>query len=44
MVTYVEWQRCHYVIVEAGLQLKLLLVSILDIYKVFDHIDMMYIT
>ncbi len=35
----VKW--CHYVMVEAGSHLKLLPTSILDIYKVFEHIDML---
>jgi hypothetical protein len=36
-----EW--CHYVIVEAGSYLKLLPASILDTYKVLEHIDMLFI-
>jgi hypothetical protein len=39
----VESNWCHYVMVEAGSQLKLLPTSILDIYKVFEHIDMLSI-
>ncbi len=34
-----EW--CHYVMVEADGHLKLLPTSILDIYKVFEHMDML---
>ncbi len=33
----------HNVIVEADSQLKLLPASILDIYKVFEHVDMLSI-
>ncbi len=36
----VESKWCHYVMFEADSQLKLLPQSILDIYKVFEHIDM----
>ena len=32
---------CHYDMVEADSHLKLHLISILDIYKVFEHIDML---
>jgi hypothetical protein len=39
----VESKWCHYVIVKANSQLKLLPPSILDIYKVFEHIDMLSI-
>ncbi len=35
----VEWKWCHYIMVEAVTLFKLLPTSILDIYKVFDHID-----
>jgi hypothetical protein len=35
-----ELKCCHYVMVEADNHLKLLLSSILDIFKVFEHIDM----
>ncbi len=41
--SYVESNWCHYIMVEADSHLKLLLASILDIYKVFDHIDMLSI-
>jgi len=34
---------CHYVMIEADSHLKLLPPSILDIYKVFEHIDMITI-
>ena len=34
---------CHYVMVEADIHLKLLPTSVLDIYKVFEHIDMLTI-
>jgi hypothetical protein len=34
-----ESKCCHYVMVEANSHLKLLPISILDIYKVFEHID-----
>jgi hypothetical protein len=33
-------KQCHYVMVEAESNLQLLPTSILDIYKVFDHIKM----
>jgi len=36
-----EWKRCHYLMVEVAIQIKLLPPSILDIYKVFMHIDML---
>jgi hypothetical protein len=39
----VESKRCDYVMVEADSHLKLLPISILDIYKVFEHIDMLSI-
>ncbi len=39
----VESKWCDYVIVEAASHLKLLPTSILDIYKAFQHIDMMSI-
>ncbi len=39
----VESKWCHYVMFEADSQLKLLPSSILDIYKVFEHIDMLSI-
>jgi hypothetical protein len=39
----VESKRCDYVMVEADSHLKLLPTSILDIYKVFEHIDMLSI-
>ncbi len=42
-VTYVESIWCHYVMVEADNHLKLLPASILEIYKVFEHIDMLSI-
>jgi hypothetical protein len=38
-----ESKRCDYVMVEADGHLKLLPTSILDIYKVFEHIDMLFI-
>jgi hypothetical protein len=37
----VESKWCHYVMVEADSNLKLLPASILDIYKVIEHIDML---
>jgi hypothetical protein len=37
----VESKCCHYVMVEANSHLKLLPTSILNIYKVFEHIDML---
>ena len=42
-VTYgVEWKWCHYVMVETDSHLKLLPTPHkLDIYKVFEHIDML---
>jgi hypothetical protein len=39
----VESKRCDYVMVEADCHLKLLPASILDIYKVFEYIDMLSI-
>ncbi len=39
----VESKRCHDVMFEADSNLKLILASILDIYKVFQHIDMLSI-
>ena len=39
----VESKWCHYVKVEANSHLKLLSLSILHIYKVFQHIDMLCI-
>ncbi len=40
-MSLVESKLCHSVMVEAGSHPKLLPPSILDIYKVFAHIDMM---
>jgi hypothetical protein len=37
----VESKRCHYIMVEAYIHLKLLPASTLDIYKVFEHVDML---
>jgi hypothetical protein len=37
----VESKWCHYVIVDADSHLKLIPASILDIYKVFEYIDML---
>ncbi len=42
-VTDVVSKWCHYVMVEADSHPKLLPASILDIYKVFEHIDMLSI-
>jgi hypothetical protein len=39
----VESKRCHYFMAEADSHLKLLPESIIDIYKVFEHIDMLSI-
>ncbi len=36
-----ESKQCHYDMVEADSHLKLLPTFILDIYKVFEHIDML---
>ena len=36
-----ESKICHYIMVEADSHLKLLSASILDIYKEFEHIDML---
>ncbi len=36
-----ESKCCHYVMVEADSHLKLLPSSILDLYKVFEHSDML---
>ncbi len=36
-----ESKWCHYIMVEADSHLKLLPTFILDIYKVFEHIDML---
>ncbi len=41
--SHVESKRCDYVMVEADDHLKLFSASILDIYKVFEHIDMLSI-
>ncbi len=38
-----ELKSCHYIMVEADSHLKLLPTSILDIYKVFEHIDVLSI-
>jgi hypothetical protein len=38
----VESKWCHYVMVEADSHTKLLPTSILDIYDVFEHIDMLF--
>ncbi len=38
----VESKWCHYVMVEADSHLKLFPSSIIDIYKVFGHVDMLY--
>ena len=38
-----EWKCSHYFMVEADGHLKLLPAFILDIYKVFEHIDMLSI-
>ena len=43
LVTIVESKCCQYVMVETDSHLKLLHSSILDMYKVFEHIDMMSI-
>ena len=42
-VSLVESKCCDYVMVEADSHLKLLPTSILGIYKVFEHIDMLFI-
>ncbi len=42
-VSLVESKWCDYVMVQANSLLKLLPISILDIYKVFEHIDMLSI-
>ncbi len=39
----VKLKWCDYVMVEADNHLKLLSVSILDMYKVFEHIDMVFL-
>ncbi len=39
----VESKCCDYVMFEADSHLKLLPTSMLDMYKVFEHIDMLYI-
>jgi hypothetical protein len=39
----VESKQCDYVMFEADSHLKLLPASILDIYKSFEHIDMLSI-
>jgi hypothetical protein len=41
LCSLVESKWCHCDMVEAGSHLKLLPASILDIYKVFEHIDML---
>jgi len=40
-VSLVEYKWCHYVMVEADSHLKLLPPSILHIYNMFEHIDML---
>ena len=40
--SHVESKWCHHIIVEADRHLKLLPPSILDIYKMFEHIDMLF--
>jgi hypothetical protein len=40
---FISLKWCHHVMFEADSQLKLLLQSILDIYKVSEHIDMLSI-
>ena len=40
--SHVEPKWCHYVTVEADSHLKQLLPSTLDIYKVFEHIDVLF--
>jgi hypothetical protein len=35
-LSLVEWKQCHYIMVEADIHLRLLPISILDIYKVFE--------
>jgi len=42
-VTYVQSKWCHYVMVESDSHLKLLPPSISDIYKLFEHFDMLSI-
>ncbi len=42
-VSFVESTWCDYVMVEADSHLKLLPTSILDMHKVFEHIDMLSI-
>jgi len=42
-VSLVELKLCAYVIIEADSHLKLLFTSILHIYTVFEHIDMLSI-
>ncbi len=42
--SHLESKWCDYVMFEANSHLKLLLTSILDIYKVFEHIDMLSIS
>ncbi len=37
----VDSKWCHYIMVEADSHLKLLPASSLDVYKVFEHIDML---
>jgi hypothetical protein len=39
LVAYVESKLCLYFMVEADSQLRLLPASILDIHKMFEHID-----
>ncbi len=43
-VTYVESKWCHYILVGAASHLKLLPLSMLDIYKVFEHIVVLSIS
>jgi hypothetical protein len=42
-VTYEDSKQYHYIMVEADSHFKVFPPSILDIYKVFEHIDMLFI-
>ncbi len=43
LVTVVESKCCQYVMVETDSHLKLLSPSILDMHKILEHIDMLFI-
>jgi hypothetical protein len=36
VLSLVDWKQCYYIMVEADIHLRLLPISILDLYKVFE--------